>query len=149
MSPTGWTRASSTSHGAIRPTDEVWRRDELSVLQGHSVDFDSADPVPLVSFGPHCLYEPWLVGALAESGRNVRRAMECPSIQGVQRAIEAGIGVGVLNGPNVTGRMRPWAGGDSLALPSVAFVLRTRDDAGGDEAIAALRGHLTSALHSS
>lgn len=133
---------------AIRSTDEVWRRDGLEVVQGHSADFDDADPVPLVSFGPRCLYEPWLVKELVGRGLGVRHAMECPSIQGVQRAIEAGIGVGVLNTPNVTDHMRPWAEARDLSLPSVAFVLRTCEDARGDEAVAALRGHLTSALRS-
>ena len=106
---------------SVRPTDDVWRRDTLVPLQSAVADFDEADPVPLISFGPRCLYEPWLMAGLEAAGRSARHAMECPSIQGVQRAIEAGLGVGVLNTPNVTDRMRPWTGITDLHLPEVAF----------------------------
>ena len=134
--------------GAVRVTDEVWRRDELHVLQGLAADFDNADPVPLVSFGPGNLYDPHLIGPLVAAGRSHRHAVECPGIRGVQSAIEAGLGVGVLNTPNVTERMRPWEGIGPVELPAVAFVLRSRADAEGDEVIAALRGHLSAALAS-
>lgn len=132
---------------AIRPTDEIWRRDSLVALQGRTADFDDADPVPLITFGPRSLYEPWLIERLRVDGRGVRNAMECPSIHGVQHAIEAGLGVAVLNTANVTDGMRPWAGVDDLKLPEVAFVLRVRlGEDEQSEVIGALRRHLSKTL---
>ncbi|MGZ0220413.1 MAG: LysR family transcriptional regulator [Acidimicrobiales bacterium] len=131
---------------AVRSTDEVWRRDELQVVQGTIADFDNVETVPLISFGPRCLYEPWLTTELDASGRAHRHAMECPSIQGVQAAVEAGLGVAVLNTPNLTETMRPWAGLGSLELPAVAFVLRTAVSQASSELIDALRHHLSASL---
>ncbi len=131
---------------AIGPDDEVWRRDELLAVQAVSAGFDEAETVPLISFGPRCLYEPWLTRALDGAGRAHRLSMECPSIQGVQAAVEAGLGVAVLNTPNVTEAMRPWAGIAPVSFPPVAFVLRTIARPGEDEVIDALRQHLAGAL---
>jgi DNA-binding transcriptional LysR family regulator len=131
---------------AIRSTDEVWRRDELRVVQGEAADFDDAETLPLISFGPRCLYEPWLTAQLDAAGRAHRHAMECPSIQGVQAAVEAGLGVAVLNTPNLTASMRPWSGLGSLELPAVAFVLRTSTAQGSNELVDALRHHLSAAF---
>ncbi len=132
--------------GAVRSNDEVWRRDELVVRQGMVADFDEAEPVPLISFGPRCLYEPWLVSALAAVGRSFRTVLECPSIQGVQAAVEAGLGVAVLNTPNLTRAMRPWTGLEAVELPPVAFVLRVAPSSGPRPLAEALRHHLSVAL---
>ncbi|MEM9204174.1 MAG: LysR family transcriptional regulator [Actinomycetota bacterium] len=131
---------------ALRTDDDVWRRDELTVVQGSGADFGPVDEVPLISFGPDCLYEPWFASAMAERGRAWRTVMECPSIQGVQAAVEAGLGVAVLNSPNVTDEMRPCLVLDGLPLPPVAFVMRSAVEPGVDDAIDALRAHLATTL---
>ena len=131
---------------ALRDGDEVWRRDELVVVQAIGADFGGADEVSLISFGPDCLYEPWFASAMADAGLRWRTVMECPSIQGVQAAVEAGLGVAVLNTPHVTEAMRPYEPLDDHTLPSVVFVLRAAVRAGADDAIDALRTHLAGAL---
>ena len=131
---------------ALRDGDEVWRRDELVVVQATGADFGGTDEVSLISFGPDCLYEPWFASAMADAGLRWRTVMECPSIQGVQAAVEAGLGVAVLNTPHVTEAMRPYEPLDDHTLPSVAFVLRAAVRAGADDAIDALRTHLAGAL---
>ena len=131
----------------IRDTDEIWRRDPLVAVQATAVDFDNEDPVPLISFGPRCLYQPWLAAHIEASGGRVRGAMEGPSINAVQQGIEAGLGVGVLNAPNVTDKMRPWRKSDDIELPDVAFVLRSRlHDVDSDEIVGALQTHLSLSL---
>ena len=131
---------------AVRPADDVWRRDELTVVQAADADFDHVDEVPLISFGPQCLYEPWFASAMADAGRSYRTVMECPSIQGVQAAVTAGLGVAVLNTPHISDGMRPWVGLGGLALPPVAFVLRSVVAPGTDDAVDALRSHLSTTL---
>lgn len=133
---------------AVRSGDDVWRRDELTVVQAVDAAFDDADEVPLISFGPDCLYEPWFASAMADAGRGWRTVMECPSIQGVQAAVAAGLGVAVLNTPHITDAMRPWLGLGQLALPPVAFVLRSGVAPGADDAIDAVRAHLSTTLES-
>lgn len=131
---------------AVRPTDEIWRRDELCVVQGLEVDFTDEDPVPLVSYGSEGLYEPHLVAALQAAGRAHRVSVECPSVSGVRKAVEAGLGVAVVHSHYVTEQVRPWTGLSPLELPPPVLVVRSRPDADNYEPIEALRSRLAVAL---
>ena len=132
--------------GALREGDEVWRRDELSVVQAAHANFEEVDDVPLISFGERCLYEPFFGSAMTTAGHSYRQVMECTSIQGVQAAVTAGLGVAVLNTPNITDDMRLWRGAE-LGFPSVAFVQRRAGQSGeSGDAVDALCAHLASAL---
>ncbi len=134
------------TQGALRDGDEVWRRDELSVVQAAHANFEEVDDVPLISFGERCLYEPFFGSAMTAAGHSYRQVMECTSIQGVQAAVTAGLGVAVLNTPNITDDMRLWRGAE-LGFPSVAFVLRRAEQSGeSGDAVDALCAHLASAL---
>ena len=132
--------------GAVRPTDKVWRLDELQFVQGQAVDLTDEDPLPVVRFGPASIYDHVLVEALEAARRDHRVAMECLSIPGAQRAVEAGLGVAVLNTAIITAKMRPWTGVNPGGLPQVAFVLRCRAGAEGREEIDALAQDLAQAL---
>ena len=131
---------------AVRPTDVVWRREQLQVVQGLDADLDGADPVPLVTSGVRGLLDPHLIAAVTTAGRTYRIATEWPSIKGVKDAIEAGLGVGIVPASHVTDRMRPWRRSESIELPRVVLVLRSRADADGNELIGALEGHLRDIL---
>lgn len=132
--------------GNVRPTDELGRREQLHAVQGLAADFDDADPVPLISFGPHGLYDPCLTELLDAAARPYRVALQWADIRGVQRAIESGLGVGILNTSNVTERMRPWTGIDPMSLPSTVTALRSRDGAEEDALVSALKVRLLEAL---
>ena len=132
--------------GEVRPSDDVWRHDDLHVVRGLAADFDDADPVPLIRYGPGSLYDPYLTAAVTAAGRTYRTALDQATIAGHQNAIAAGLGVGILNTPNITEQMRPWAAVSPTTLPRVAFVLRSRPDAEGNKLVAALRTALTETL---
>ena len=133
---------------AVRPTDVVWRREQLQVVQGLDADLDGADPVPLVTTGVRGLLDPHLIAAVTTAGRTYRIATEWPSIKGVLDAIEAGLGVGIVPASHVTDRMRPWRRSESIELPRVVLVLRSRADADGKELIGVLEEHLREILTS-
>ena len=133
---------------AVRPTDVVWRREQLQVVQGLDADLDGADPVPLVTSGVRGLLDPHLIAAVTTAGRTYRIATEWPSIKGVLDAIEAGLGVGIVPASHVTDRMRPWRRSESIELPRVVLVLRSRADADGKELIGVLEEHLREILTS-
>ena len=132
--------------GAVRPTDELGRREDLHAVQGLAADFTDADPVPLISSGPSGLYDPYLTALLDAAARPYRVALQWADIGGVQRAIESGLGVGILNTSNVTEHMRPWTGIDPASLPSTVTALRTRDGADPDPFVSALKVRLIEAL---
>jgi DNA-binding transcriptional LysR family regulator len=54
------------------------------------------DPVPLVVFGPACLYHNRSLHALESAGRTWRIAFSSPNTPGVQAAVSAGIGVAIV-----------------------------------------------------
>lgn len=131
---------------AVRPTDVVWRREQLQVVQGLGADLDGADPVPLITSGVRGLLDRHLVSVVTAAGYDYRISAEWPSIKGVLDAIEAGLGVGIVPASHVTDGMRPWRGGESVDLPRLALVLRTRADADGNELISALEQQLEEML---
>ena len=49
----------------------------------------------------------------------------CPSVSGIQSAVEAGLGVAVINERNFTGDMTHWQPGNSIELPAICSVLRS------------------------
>ena len=130
---------------SMRATDVVWQRDDLYIVQGLDVDF-AEDPIPLISFGPRSLLNTHLITALQTAGRAHRIAVEWPNVLGVKSAIEAGLGVGILNTLHVTEAMRPWRGIDQLDLPRSVFVVRSRPQAQENAPIDALRDLLLEAF---
>ena len=132
--------------GAVRPTDEVWRREETRIVQGIEADFDDEDPVPVVAFGPSSAHYTHMAALLDAAGRTHRVAMQWSNLNGLNSAIESGLGVGLLSARNVTERMKPWTGIGPIELPPSVFVMRSRADTQHSEAIAALKSHLTEAL---
>lgn len=55
-----------------------------------------ADPVPLVTFPPRGLYREDIIRAIEAMGRNWRIAYTCSSLNGIQHAVAAGLGISLL-----------------------------------------------------
>lgn len=134
-----------------RSGDRILWRDELVIATAR----DAADPrkpddtVPYIGFGERCLYQPWFAAAIHEAGMAFQTVLECPSIQGVQSAVEAGIGVAVLNRRNLSPAMTEWAHADRLGTPpQVTYVIRRGTDAtaGTSDLIDALEATITDEL---
>lgn len=54
------------------------------------------DPVPLVTFPPRGLYREDIIRAIEAMGRNWRIAYTCSSLNGIQHAVAAGLGISLL-----------------------------------------------------
>lgn len=132
----------------IRPDDIVLWQEPMTWV--HGVDFDpgaagSAEPVPVISFGPGLAYLDHSEESLTRAGFRWRMVLECPMLSGVQAAVEAGLGIAALNARNTTARMTEWGDAKKARLPHLAEVIRTGE--GGDsEVLAALRDALSAAL---
>ncbi|MDY0308885.1 MAG: LysR substrate-binding domain-containing protein [Castellaniella sp.] len=55
-----------------------------------------ADPVPLVTFPPRGLYREDIIRAIEAMGRSWRIAYTCSSLNGLQNAVAAGLGISLL-----------------------------------------------------
>lgn len=101
----------------------LWREQPLWVC-GQDAPLDLASPVPLVTFGPACVYRAAANAALDCAGVAWFPVLECPSLAGVRSAIAAGIGIGVLAERHLDARLHVMEGTDWLApLPENDFVL--------------------------
>ncbi len=61
-----------------------------------------ADPVPLVTFPPRGLYREDIIRAVEATGRHWRIAYTCSSLNGIQHAVAAGLGISLLPVRTVT-----------------------------------------------
>lgn len=130
-----------------RPGDQVVRREQVRWVCAPGSNFRTDAVVPLLSFGDGWAYRGAIESLLHESKIHYRIALECPTVGGVQSAVEAGLGVAALNERNMTSRMIDWAPGSQIGVPAVCSVLRSADASGEDDAdpaLTALRRELAS-----
>lgn len=109
----------------LRPTDRLLWSDRLCwVASCEALEF--GDPLPLITFGEHCFYKSLSEPDLISAGIEHTVAFSASTIAGVQAAITAGLGVGVLGSCYVGGDIVPWDGAADLPeLPMVHQVART------------------------
>ncbi len=125
----------------VRPDDvELWR-EKLVWVHGVGHDVKSAAVVPVVSFGSDLLYQEHAEQSLGHAGLRWRTVLECPTLAGVQAALEAGLGIAALNLRNVTGGMEVWQCNDDHPLPELCEVIRIASD-GDMEVLGPLRDAL-------
>ena len=108
-----------------RATDLVVRQEAIAWVVGHGVEFAADQPLPFLSYGDGWTYGDVVGRALGKAGWTIRRALVCPSVSGIQSAVEAGLGVAVINDRNFTDGMARWEPGARIELPSICSVLRT------------------------
>ncbi len=116
--------------------DIILRRDRLAWCVSPDLDLTEDEPVPLITYGPRCVYRPVAEDLLRQAGRDFEISLECDSSSGVMAAVTAGLGVSVLNRshPMAPPQDRYWINHNlPEGLPDVKFVARrsarTRDPA--------------------
>ena len=77
-----------------RGGEPVWRERLLWVAGPRPCSLDGV--LPLVLFPDGCVYRPQILRLLRQRRRDWRVAYTCPSLAGVQAAVQAGIGITVL-----------------------------------------------------
>jgi len=124
-----------------RSTDLVVRNEQTSWVVAKGVAFDDGEPLPFLSYGDGWNYGDSVLRALGKAGYDVRTALVCSSVGGVQTAVEAGLGIAAINTRNFTDAMTTWTPGDAIDLPPICSVVRTSTGATGP-ALDALRHEL-------
>ena len=88
------------------------------------------EPLPLALFEPGCWWRDWALAYVQDQGRPYRVAYTSASVTGVQAAIAAGLGVGVLGRSTVPDGLQVLGSEDGYAdLPGSNVVLRMRSTA--------------------
>jgi DNA-binding transcriptional LysR family regulator len=105
--------------------DQILWTESLHWLSAPGFLLPNQEAVPLVGFGPNCLYRSAILSGLQAAGLGHYSAFEGESSQAVRNAIVAGFGVGVLNERSLSKECKPWTHpGLDQSLPQASFVLR-------------------------
>lgn len=113
---------------AVRPDDHVLWTDELIWVVGRGAYIDSGH-VPLITFGEGSLTGHIAEDTLSQAGRPFTGVFSGASVESVHSAINAGVGVAVINRRSAPMDALEWTDARSLPdLPAVSYVLRTRPE---------------------
>lgn len=90
-----------------------------------SIDLELGDgPIPFLSYDDNCFYKQWGLEQVTTSGRAFETVLQCPSNAGIIAAVEAGLGVAILNRKYVSRGAVILTEG-FVQPPEVAYVVRT------------------------
>lgn len=128
----------------VKEHDVVLRNDRLGWFAAPDLALEDDGSVPLITFGPRGWYRPISERLLRDAGFDYSVVVECESSAGVIAAVEAGLGVAVLNVNHPVARDAVTRGeelGLPLGLPEVRLVAR-RSQRSRDPAVRALQAAL-------
>ncbi len=121
----------------LRPTDTVLWSDQLRWVTCCETVGTIDEVVPLITFGAHCFYRSLSEPDLDAAGIEHVVAFSASSISGVQAAVAAGLGVGVIGSRYLGGDIVPWPMEAELPdLPAVHQVARVVPGENADVAAA-------------
>lgn len=129
---------------AARPLAR-WHR-PLHWVAARGFDIDPAEPLPLVSFAPTCLWQERVLAALDGAGLAWRVVCTSSSTPAIQAAVEAGLGVSVLLDGHIREAMRVIGAGLPPAPRADFGLYRTARPAEDPAAVQSLQDFLTAEL---
>jgi DNA-binding transcriptional LysR family regulator len=90
-----------------------------------SVDLELGDgPVPFLAYDDKCFYKQWGIEQTTACGKSLVTVLQCSSNAGIVAAVEAGLGVAIINRKYVTRGMIILTEGFEQP-PEIAYVVRT------------------------
>ncbi|MCL4124145.1 UNVERIFIED_CONTAM: hypothetical protein GTU68_032875, partial [Idotea baltica] len=128
----------------VKETDTILRHDRLEWFASPDLALEEDGSVPLITFGPRGFYRPIAERLLRDAGFDHVIVVECESSAGVIAAVEAGLGVAVLNVKHPVAAHLTVRGeelGLPDGLPEVKLVAR-RSQRSRDSAVRALQAAL-------
>lgn len=135
----------------VKEHDTILRHDRLGWFAAPQLELEADGSVPLITFGPRGFYRPIAERLLRDAGFEHVVVVECESTSGVIAAVEAGLGVAVLNVKHPVASdaaMRGEELGLPDGLPEVKLVAR-RSQRSRDSAVRALHAALVQGFASS
>lgn len=107
----------------VRPADLVLFREKLHWVKSRALSLDPDAPISFLSFDDDCFYRRWAIDIGQDGGADLETVFECSSAAGIIAALEAGLGVALLNERHLRPEMEII---DTLLPepPSLAYVIR-------------------------
>ncbi|MFH5774964.1 LysR family transcriptional regulator [Paracoccus sp. NGMCC 1.201697] len=107
----------------VRPTDIVLFREALHWVKSPGLVLDKDGAIPFLSFDDDCFYRRWALDIGQDGGASLETVFECTSAAGIVAAVNAGLGVALLNERHLRPEMQILS--DRFPAPPVlAYVIR-------------------------
>jgi len=107
----------------LRETDLRLYGDHLCWVKARDLVLDFDQPLPFLAYDAKCFYKDWAMDAVQSADVNLETVLECASSAGIVSGVQAGLGIALLSGQNVTSEMEVI--GERLpSPPSVTFAVR-------------------------
>ena len=116
------------------PDDVFLFTNRLVWAKARELDLPQDGDIPFIAYDDDCFYKAWVTEAAACAGRAFRNVLTCSSNAGMVAAIEAGLGVSILNDNHVSEEMDVLETGFP-APPPIDYVVRATSDSRQDNAI--------------
>lgn len=107
-----------------RPADIVLYEDSLHWVKSRDLRLSPECPLPFLAFDRHCFYRNWAMEAGHSFGAGLVTVLEGTSAAGMVAAIEAGLGVALLNTRHLTAEMERLDGIVGPTPPGISYVVR-------------------------
>lgn len=106
----------------VRPNDVVLYREDLHWVKHPDLAIPRDGPIPFLSFDDECFYRQWTLD-IGQEDAVFETVLECSSAAGIVSAVNAAMGVALLNERHVRDEMEIITGRLPLP-PSLAYVVR-------------------------
>lgn len=107
----------------VRPDDSVLFGHDICWVKARDFDLPVSGPLPFLAYDDHCFYKQWLLEHAGEIGRPLATVLECTSNGGIIAAVEAGLGVSIVNERHVSDGMDVLSDGFPDP-PAISYIVR-------------------------
>ncbi len=107
----------------ITSDDTVLATEKLHWVKAAHIDVPRHKTIPFLAFDQNCFYKNW-VFENQEKADQFEIVMTCPSNKGICSAIEAGLGIAILNERYISQKMSVIDSHFSTTPPEIAYVVR-------------------------
>ena len=107
----------------VRADDLFLYEDELCWVKARDFEVPADRPTPFLSYDDDCFYKVWMLEQGSSEGHRFNTVLQCTSRTGIVAAVEAGLGVTILNKRHMTGAMDLMEA-DYVKPPGISYVVR-------------------------
>lgn len=107
----------------MRADDILLYADELCWVKAIDFEMPVNDPIRFLSYDDECFYRHWMLEHGSAGERRFNTVLQCTSRTGIVAAVEAGLGVTILNRRHVTSAMEVIEDG-FLRPPGISYIIR-------------------------
>lgn len=130
----------------LQPRDIALFEDRIRWVRSPNLQVSQSRPLPFVAFDDQCFLKRWAMREDRAAG--FVTVLTCASTAGVVAAVEAGLGVALLNSRHVTAEMQDASDLCDDSPPSTVYIARVGQKS-RTEAVAALAREVKAEMHAS